>query len=805
MSSPSVRTDRHHNFSQAFEQMCSVVAMADMRNAEDTLKQLILQCFIIGPEQRFDSSEHISNQMQRVFGLSVPQHQIDSIFLGMVREGSIDFVDNAYYMLPDRIRADLQARVKEATALETRVREEWLVEIADAYLALDGEQVWLALRDYLASAFGRHGLLTIALLDPTIDVGAEQDTSLSALLGAVVDRCFPTEQQVSARTAISDFLNSVVDRQDRARYIAQLADGAFNYFSLTVAPDVSKQLREHLSPLTIFLDTNFLLGILDLHAHSLVEISRQLLRDINKHKLPFKLRFHPVTAEEMRGTLDFYGRRLRSHEWSPALSKVVLERITTISGIERKYHQMNAKSKTSVDAFLKPYERHTDVLLKEKNIDIYRSHLDEEDVSRLSYNYREFAARKRNGKEPKEDATIRHDMILLDTVRQLRSNATSSLQAGALLLTCDSMLCRFDWSNSRSTNRPICTIMPDLLWQMLRPFLLDGQPEDRVAYDRAFAATFAIPEFRVMESSAAREKAKERLITLLAQYRGVSEATATHLITNDLFMTRLESDLSDEEAKLQLENELLQVNTALLEDAVALQTRLELEQRDQEEKSRQLQETRSAYQAAIEQERMVQAALEREQAEKITLQEADAREKAALQRQIDEERTAHQLALRREQEEAQSALTQKERESASQTLANEARLKEIEAQRQASGAENARQVAELKARLDERDREEKERRQSEARRAETVNFYQSIGIAAAWSVGLASVFLLFVAQSTWPLFSFVRNHPHVLGLDLAGVMIIICLAFAIRVESLRKWCLGVGVFSLCFGGLIQIL
>lgn len=782
--------------------MCSVVAIADTRNAEETLKQLILQCFIVGSDRRFYSSEQIRDQIQAVFGLSVPHHQVDGVFLRMIRDGSIDYVDKAHYVLPTHIRTELQARVNEATALEEKIKGEWLLEVAGTYPTLDGERIWTALREYLADAFGRHGLLTVALLDPSIDVSAEQDTSLSALLGGVVSTSFPLEQQADARVVISGFLNSVVDRPDRAKYIAQLADGAFNYYSLTVAPDVSARLREHLSTLTLFLDTNFLLGILDLHTHSLVEVSRQLLQDINKHKLPFKLRFHPATEEEMRATLDYYGRRLRSREWSPALSKVIIERITTISGIERKYHEMNAQRKTSVNAFLQPYERHSDVLLKEKNIDIYRSHLDEEDVSRLSYDYREFVAKKRNGREIKEDTTVRHDMILLDTVRQLRSNAKSSLQAGALLLTCDATLCRFDWANSRATNHAICTIMPDILWQMLRPFLIPDAAEDRASYDRAFAATFAIPEFRAIENSAAREKAKERLMNLLTQYRDVSEATATKLITNDLFLTQLESDMSDEEARLQLENELLHANTELLEEAAALSARLEVEEQEREKRSRQLEDARAAQQVAIEREQAVRAALEQTTSAQAALEQTTSAQQAMLQRQLEEERVAHQETILREREEARQALKRKDEESERQKQADEARRQAAEAQRQASDAENARQLAALNARLDEKEQEDKERHQQETARAEMLT---NVVTATVLSAVLDVAFLLLVAQSTMPPFVFIRKHPHALGIQLAIIVIISCLVFAWRVKKWRVWCLIGGIASLGMGGLIQIL
>jgi len=83
-------------------------------------------------------------------------------------------------------------------------------------------------------------------LDPTIDIAPEYSESLSFLLNEVIKDHFPKEQFQIAKKVVSAFLSSVGNHSDRAAYIGQLADGAFNYFALTVAPDVSKQFLKRL-------------------------------------------------------------------------------------------------------------------------------------------------------------------------------------------------------------------------------------------------------------------------------------------------------------------------------------------------------------------------------------------------------------------------------------------------------------------------------------------------------------------------------------------------------------------------------
>ncbi len=104
-----------------------------------------------------------------------------------------------------------------------------------------------------------------ALLDPSIKTDTEYETSLSTILReSIIDELPPELHSLAAR-AIPDFFVKVGTDQDRSAYVIQLADGAFNFYTLEVPEDLAKRLQAQLKELTIFLDTNFLFGILDLH------------------------------------------------------------------------------------------------------------------------------------------------------------------------------------------------------------------------------------------------------------------------------------------------------------------------------------------------------------------------------------------------------------------------------------------------------------------------------------------------------------------------------------------------------------
>ena len=539
-----------------------------------------------------------------------------------------------------RFVLNFKRALTRAQALEDRVRQVWLEEILKDFPTLPLDQIWQALRGYLARAFRRHGIQTIALLDPSIEIAPEHSESLSLLLKDALQEA-SLEQHPNARTAISRFLTTAGRNPERARYITQLADGAFNYFSLTVAPDIAEQFRRELCPLTLFLDTNFLFGILDLHVNSQVAVSNDLLRAISIYKIPFKLRYHQATERELKSSIAVYGEVLRTRIWPQSISRAA----TTsryLSGIELKYHQRHVESGIEVDPFLKPYE-HVDILLKQKNIDVYIPQADRlYERANLLHEYQEFLAFK--GRE-KPYELIDHDITVLDMVRQLRSKAKSSLEAGALLITCDYLLYKFDWELSRQQGIYACTVLPNHFWQILRPFV----PTDS-DFDRSFAETFAIPEFRVIGSGAT--KACSKMMQILSGYKDFPEEIAARMLSNDLIIDRLRTTKTDDAFQEYVDAAIVSESNALLEERAIITKQLEQEKIEKAEKEKQLEQIR-----IIQSRERIEAEQTKHILEQKNLVSEDRAKKSASE--AEKEKIAKQDAEKRATEAEKVAITLK--------------------------------------------------------------------------------------------------------------------------------------------------
>jgi len=567
----------------AMEQMCNYVAISETQSPAESLRRLILHTLYTFDQEKVSSDSEVVSILETMFGVVTNNHQVQEALEQLELQGMVHRPLRTNYVLTTESRAQVGARIKKAELLQENVKGQWLSEIAGCFPELPAESLWSALQEYLAKAFLRHGIQVAIFLDPTIEHPTECTKNMSILLHEAVRTNFEIENQEAAKHAISDFLAGAGKNTERAQFITECADGAANYFSLAVSPDAAMRFRENLCPLKLFCDTNFLFGILDLHVHPLVDVSNNLLDVISKHELPISFHYHEATLRELRSSISYHGEILKRNKWQRALSRAAIES-RLISGIELKYHQKNSEMGIDVDIFLRPYE-HADVILEQRNISLYKPQ-DERLIERatIEAEYREYL--KKICKE-KTEAQISHDVEVLDCVRFLRKNVTNTLEAGVLLVTCDYSLYSFDSDMSREARTCASVVLPNILWQILRPFVPNNQ-----GFDRAFAETFAIPEFRTIGSGSAR--ACSKMLGLLATYQDFPEETAARLLSNDLLMLSLRAIQSDDQFKSRVESEIVSENKLLLESQDDLKKQIEKLKKDNEQFEKDLIEKKQA-------------------------------------------------------------------------------------------------------------------------------------------------------------------------------------------------------------------
>ncbi len=555
------------NYGRLFRNLAHMVALSQEQKVAGVVDSLVATALTIDPTIPATSSTVIVEAIDAYFGLKFQEKDLQSSVDRLLRVGRLQRNPAGKLVPSAQTRAEIDSRVQDAHELEKTVRKEWL----DAFWkdrsgrnAESDEELWNCLRAYMARAFERHGAETTLLLDPTAKLPSEIDESLASYLKHAIETNCRHVDPKTVKAAVREFF--VHSTPARSRYIAQLLDGTFSFFAICVDEPTSVYLKRAIQPVSIFLDTNFVFGLLKLHDNPMNEVSEELVQAIKSQNFPFKLFYHERTLQEFQSAIRNIRYRMLNFRWTQDLSRAAL-RVRSLSIIELRYHEANAVRPVDARAFLAKYE-HVEELLREKGFSVYREpqrspaqieELDKEQTLLIA-KYNAFLVNRLGLDRAKAYRTIEHDMAVWQTVKYLRHGGSSVLDIGALFLTADRSLYAFDWQQMRPSGGTGHVILPDQLLQLLRPFLV--VTED---FDKKFAATFAIPEFRTAASGYGTTASK--VLAYLTTFADVTEETASRILANEVLLGRLRDvSIDAPEFKKLIDSELVRDNEQLLKE-----------------------------------------------------------------------------------------------------------------------------------------------------------------------------------------------------------------------------------------------
>lgn len=579
-----------------FNRLCHMVALSKEGKVKPAIDNLVVTALAINGRALTNVAQ-VSEAIEAYFSLSLSDSLVQSSIDRNLNNNRLMRHDSSKALiLPPQVRTEIEMRVSEAEELEGAVRDEWLENIEKSvHDPTWNDELWNCTRAYMAKAFQQHGAETAQLLNPALPLTSENSKHLLTYLNeAIRDNCETVPRDVAAKLVQQFFASST---PLRTQYITQLLDGTFTFFALTVDEATSAYLRGDLSPLSLFLDTNFIFGILDLHTNPMSEISHELLGVIRTHKFPFTLYYHEETLLELQRTVAAIGDRLKARKWSQALSRAAI-RGGQLGGIEQRYHEKNAESSLNAEIFLSKYE-HIPDLLAEQGFKIYRNppSTDASDNERfeLVADYKDYVEQRRPSR-PKPYNALNHDVAVWQTVKRLRKSHSTALNAEAFFLTNDYLFYMFDWKQLRPESKLGYVVLPNQLLQLLRPFI--PATDD---FNRRFVETFAIPQFRTVGGDYSRTHSK--VLSYLSTYSDVSEDTAVRILANEMLMNELKEVKEDsDEFKEYIESALAQDNQELIQENEALQKRVE-EIAYRAEQSKTLSEQKERERASIEAEK----------------------------------------------------------------------------------------------------------------------------------------------------------------------------------------------------------
>jgi hypothetical protein len=570
------KTARHDalaiDYDRAFKEMCHLAALTATGKAKCVVEGLIETALTLS-NGGLTTPDAIARAISTRMRVEPSPEDLSAALSSLLINGRVKREAGMLRLTP-AAEQQVRARLDSGRQLTESVRQEFAAMAAgEPELAvLSREAVWDALCGYLRRVFRQHGALAADLIDAGGSWMERGDGSFVEMLEeAAADA--GVDAVDALRRAVHDFCSA--PSPELRRYMSQMLDATFTFFVLRAPAAAEHYFRDRLAPLSLFLDTNVLFEIFGLHEQQ--GAAAEMLDLVQQSAFPFKVYVHERSVREFRQTLSACEDRIKARRYTPELSKAALKTVD-LPSIDRRFHELNSLSMIDPEAFIARYSD-VNILLHDRDIQIWRD--DGADVmvkGDLINHYGEFlTANRPDG--PKGYNVLDHDMEVWLSIDALRHEADTALDTGALLLTNDTWLYRFDWRELRHGGAG-AVVLPAQLMAVLRPFA-----SSRTDFDTRFLASLAVPEFG--SASVDFSDTTQRVLSYLATFRDLPSETAARVLRNEMMMSRLQNVSEDsDEFHEQIESAVILENTRLVEESGSLQLELVDTRRQLEEAQR---------------------------------------------------------------------------------------------------------------------------------------------------------------------------------------------------------------------------
>lgn len=427
-------------------------------------------------------------------------------------------------------------------ALEKIVKKQWIQAAEDVFGGLDeADDLWNGVRAQLAVLVFRHGSSTASLLSNNTNLHTAVDGLQNELVSAAREQCEEYGDEIVLASLTSFFQ---LDTPESTEFIEHLLSSAFSYSALTIAPDAAEYLSSALKPLDVFLDTNFIFGLLELHDSPQNQVCQELIRIAKDNKLPFTFYFFEDTLKELNAWLTSQAGHWLTGPFAPGISRA-LSSTPGVPLFVRKYHEENAKEPLDVQMYL---ERFINIgaSLESYGLKLFRE--PEQDAEAIEIwaerqaSYEEFLRSRPKWKE-RTNSSLRHDAVLLGIVDRRRSAGVSPLVSRCILLTVDSHLIAFSRHRADQKGDRSLALYPSQLMQLIMPFIVHTERSARVLADSINIAVFQTIQFD-------RPRAIAAVTKYIRNIKNMSEEDAKRILCDQILLSKLSLSTEDEAGEL---------------------------------------------------------------------------------------------------------------------------------------------------------------------------------------------------------------------------------------------------------------
>lgn len=558
------------DYKKVFSKLSHIKALSSDHKFDEIVQNLITHTLNNGECRNLTTEKEVAQKIIDIYGISIRNPVILSNLDKLLNKGDItkDPVTKRF-CVTQIISNKLKQRIDEANQLEDHVKEKWFNELKVQNIDISEETLyiyWNCLKSYLCSVFEQHGIQSLQFLDPNTKINVDDQKTLTV----IIENILKESNNIFSKETLSKSINGFIVNADeqRTNYISQLADATFTSYALTSDAETVYFLNQRYNSLFLFLDTNFIFGILDLHKNCEDASAREILYEVKKNRLPFKLVFHPETLSEFKRAFDARAMYIKASKWSRESSRVAIT-VNELSPIEELYHKQNVDNEIDPIVFLEKYSQ-VDLILKDLGLIEYTPNntVNDEELVAIENDitkYQEFYESTPNRKN-KSYSGFKHDVVVLREVRRLNPKKTKFLESSAFFISSDYILSKFEKKYFKKNWEINYVASPSVFLQLIRPFI-----ENDHTANKRFIDTFSIPEFRTFDIDYTSTRSKALQI-LNDNYHDTSFETKVKILRDLVLLDKLDKATEDYERQCNLiENQIAienQILTKQKEEAI---------------------------------------------------------------------------------------------------------------------------------------------------------------------------------------------------------------------------------------------
>jgi len=487
------------------EKIIHTLNLASSDTRDETLKSII-ECSLDSYGEQIEES-NLSELINSDFGIKIHEAEITEIIIHLKDQGRVKWSSDNKLYLPDERKQEL-LKINLELSEKKQTRKLKLFEIVDKIagtfkVTINTDEIINVFCDYLYECFLQFGRTAVSFF---IQGPVDEDELIQIKLVTHFLQKLGNKDDKKVLKALIEQFPEQLDSEFLS-YLQELAKKAECFFSL----GLKKELYDEILNLkfvdwVVFLDTNFLYSILNLHRHPENKACHQLVRVIRDNNIQVKFYFTVDTQKELQRKRNDFRSSILSEEFTPSQLKALIKS-DKLDEFSKNYFIGKLEDPDGTPHPTEIIDKHL-ASLKQIGIEIYQSKLkhikDNQDyldnqISKFR-DYERFKneVRLERGQEiktEKDDSLLEHDILLREAIlsfRDLRAINLNEIKYFGLSL--DKALIGFDKREVMSGTTPLKAptfFLPSYLLCKIIKFL----PLVTDDYRRAFVAAISSVAF----------------------------------------------------------------------------------------------------------------------------------------------------------------------------------------------------------------------------------------------------------------------------------------------------------------------